>query len=84
MTNHKHIVDGPDGEPTISNKRISIRGHYQWRITELVEEYGWEQAAKKVCNYCGAYIADEKENTDEIDYICQCDEPTPSTEHAPI
>lgn len=83
MTNNYRIVDGPDGEPTVAHKTIRIRGYYAPQIKQLVEEYGWEQAAKKVCSYCGGYIKADNESV-EIEHICKCDEPTQSSPQAPI
>lgn len=83
MTNKYSIVDGKDGEPTVCNKEIKIRGYYAPKIVELVEEYGWEQAAKKVCSYCGGYIQAENEHT-EINHKCGCEEPTQSNPEVPL
>lgn len=86
MTNNYEIVDGSDGEPTVRNKNIRIRGYFFDKVKEMVNEEGWEYAASKVCGYCGAYIEDEDENAEFTDYICQCDEDTqrPQNPPAPI
>lgn len=85
MTNNYYIVDGPDGEPSLCHKQIKIRGYYTQKIIELVEEESWEEAAKKVCRYCGGYIEAEDEHTD-IEHICYCTEEKqdPSTPHVPV
>jgi len=74
MTNNYHIVDGPDGEPTVRHKDIRVRGYFFDKIIELVEENSWEYAASKVCGYCGGYIQYEGETVDFTDYVCNCDE----------
>jgi len=86
MTNNYHIVDGPDGEPTLQHKDIRVRRYFFDRVREMVNEQGWEYAASKVCEYCGAYIEDEDENAESVDYICNCDDndQRPQNPNAPI
>jgi hypothetical protein len=74
MTNNYEIVDGPDGEPTVRNKSIKIRGYFTDKVTDMVNKKGWEYAASKVCGYCGGYIEDEDEDAEFTRHICCCSE----------
>jgi hypothetical protein len=89
MTNHYSIVDGSDGEPTVAHKELRIRGYWSTEMKSIIREHGWEEAARRLCRYCGKYIH-EHDDLDEPPvedrWVCNCDEENrqPAHPNAPV